>query len=82
MEDEKEGTWKAEEQHTDQLHGQHPNRHPPATEAVPKTEPQWNYQDENLTLFINHIMEAMIKYTTLNLTSQEGRIFLHLSVIS
>jgi hypothetical protein len=47
MEDEKERIWKAAEQHTDQLHEQHPNRHPPSTEAVSKTEPQWSYQDRD-----------------------------------
>jgi hypothetical protein len=29
MEDEEERIWKAAEQHADQLHEQHPNRHPP-----------------------------------------------------
>jgi hypothetical protein len=38
--------------------------------------------DENPTLFLNHLNEAMIKYTNLNPASQEGRIFLHLHFIS
>jgi CRISPR/Cas system Type II protein with McrA/HNH and RuvC-like nuclease domain len=101
---------------------QHPNRHPPATEAVLNTEPQCSYQDgdlgsnsqdhmiscllagmdenshkqvdydktnevtqdpyENPPLFLNHLTEAIIKYTNLNPTSQESRIFLHLHFIS
>jgi hypothetical protein len=38
--------------------------------------------DENPTLFLNHLTEAMIKYINLNPTSQEGCIFLHLYFIS
>jgi hypothetical protein len=38
--------------------------------------------DENPTLFLNRLMEEMIKYTNLNPASQEGRIFLHLHFIS
>jgi hypothetical protein len=38
--------------------------------------------DENPTIFLNHLMEAIIKYTNLNPTSQEGHIFLRLHFIS
>jgi hypothetical protein len=38
--------------------------------------------DENPTLFLNHLMEAMTKYTNLNPAAQEGHIFLHLHSIS
>jgi hypothetical protein len=82
MEDEKERIWKAAEQHTAQLHEQHSSRHAPTTEAVPKTEPQWSYQDENPALLLNRLMKAMIKYTNLNSTSQESHIFLHHHFIS
>jgi hypothetical protein len=44
-EDERERIWKAAEQHPDQLRDQHPKGQSPAAEAVPKTEPQWSYQD-------------------------------------
>jgi hypothetical protein len=44
-EDKKERIWKAVEQHADQLHEQHPNRYHLVTEAVPRTEPHWIYQD-------------------------------------
>jgi hypothetical protein len=106
LEDEKERIWKTTEQHTDQLHEQHPNRHPTTTQAVSKIEPHWTNQDgdpgsnsqdhmiscllagmgknscrqvnydrtkevtqdpdENPTIFLNHLMEAMTKYTNLN----------------
>jgi hypothetical protein len=38
--------------------------------------------DENPALFLNRLMEAMIKYTNLNSTSQQSRIFLHFHFIS
>jgi hypothetical protein len=38
--------------------------------------------DENPTLFLNSLIEAMIKYTNLSPASQEGCIFLHLYFIS
>jgi hypothetical protein len=86
MKDEKERIWKAAEQHhhqqADQLHEQHPNRHPLAAEAVLKIEPQWSCQDENPALFLNCLMEAMIKYTNLNPATQQSHIFLHFLFIS
>jgi replication initiation and membrane attachment protein DnaB len=60
-EDEKERMWKAAEQHTNQLHEQHPNRHPPTAEAVPKTEPQWSYQDgDSGSNFQDHIISCLL----------------------
>jgi hypothetical protein len=53
VDDEKERLWKAVEQHTDQLHEQHPSRHPSpnaAIEAVLKIEPHCSYQDGDLGL--------------------------------
>jgi hypothetical protein len=38
--------------------------------------------DENTALFLNRLMEAMIKYTNLNPTSQESHIFLQLHFTS
>jgi hypothetical protein len=38
--------------------------------------------DENSAIFLNCLMEVMIKYTNLNLASHEGCVFLHLHFIS
>jgi hypothetical protein len=38
--------------------------------------------DKNPTLFLNHLMEAITKYTNLNTTCQEGHISLNLHFIS
>jgi hypothetical protein len=44
-EDQKERTWKAEEQHVTNSTNNTPKDTSPATKAILRTEPQWSYQD-------------------------------------